>query len=412
MKPLHLHFGIGDLGIGAVMPVLSEKLHLVFVQVMRSGAGTFDWKSVIKNEKIDVRRQIEPQGAQKYQKTDNCVLPCIVHHGKKPLDANVIRKARKSSCVIFVDRMAVVAPLLKSAGSISCALKGGQADLAEVLLNNDGRPTRPVLAFENTLNSDLINVCGHRVNGWKLYPVITDRICGKRVSDKKYGRVMVPCERFLRMVTADVAQVRKVFGQRFVTKTGRGSDAKPVRLVKEPSLEFHHKRKRWLVNSLHEVLALFSGSTLVKSGIPLDDQFLPQSIEWSINHDKTLHYAVSLFVRMQAMRLAIESEQHEAAVIEFYSTTTQQLLYDTFVAEAGATFERMTEFADRIGRLFDVTQLKKELSKFDEHVDRAMTYVRDNEARFRSPSILGRPDVDELWQLREVLEKSLKMLRL
>lgn len=411
MNGLHLHFGIGDLGIGAVLPVLSTDMRVVFVQILRSEG--FAWRRAVKNGTIYLARQIQPEGSYPHQRSDQSILPCQVHEADSSLDEGVLSTGDKKPLVVMVKDIAAVAPLMPQATSISCALRGGQADLAELLLNNDRdvATERPVLAFENTPDDDLQEICHNRVRSWKLFPVITDRICGHReVADPRFGRVVVPCERYLRMITAKDERVRRVFRGELLTEEGRGSDQKAVRLVDATSLSFHRSRKRWLVNSLHEVIGLFSASMLRQNGLPLEDQYLPQTIEWSMSRDVTLQYAVSLFIRLQALRLVFESEGRDVAIAEFYGTTSKQHLYDTFVGEAHSTLDRMRRFSDLIGRLINAKELKKELAKYKEHVRQSMEYVRNNRARFRAAGILGGPDVEEISELRELLERAFDSL--
>lgn len=408
MMSLHLHFGAGALGLGAVLPVLSREQILVVVQqVRRSG---LKWDKYVKSGAICLGRAIEPAGECEYQRSRTGEMPCRrVKKAEGAVSKRMLPKNDGDDILLLVDNLDQVGPILRHASSLSCSLRDGQRALAKVLLNNKpGELYRPVLAFENTVNGHLKEVCGRQSCRWRLRHVLTDRICGKRIEDDELGKIVVPCEPFLRIVTSDEDSTRAVFDSELVTLSGAGDAARPIRLVSESSLEFHRNRKRWTVNSLHETLALFARSRLKQRGISPRGQFLPQTIAWFLDRDPILDHAVRLYIRLQAVRLVLECRKEKTAVAEFYETNDEQELYDTFVAEGKRTFSRMREFSDRLGRLIDEERIDLELKKYDEHITSAMEFVRENEDEIRKCHLLGRPNPVELKELEALFAASLR----
>lgn len=404
---MHFHFGAGALGIGAVLPVLNRNQSLVIVQQVRKSG--LKWDKYNKNNTICLGRRIEPPGRYQYQTSYTAEIPCVRVKRPRSVAKRMLPKREGDYLVVLLDELGQIGPVLRHATSLSCALRDGQSSLAKILLNNrGGNQGQPLLAFENKVNDKLTKACARLSCPWKLFHVLTDRICGKRIEDEDYGEILVPCEQFLRMVAANDDGVRSVFDEARVTTAGRGDEERPIILVAGGSLGFYEKRKRWMVNSLHEMLALIATSRLSQRRIQAEGQYLPQAIAWSLEQDPVLDHSVRLYIRLQAVRLVLECRKEYEAVHQVYGTYNEQELYDAFVMEGQDTFNRMREFSDGLGRLFNQERPDKEWKKYDEHVLGAMQFVSAREGDIRECHFLGVPNPDELKALEELLKVALR----
>jgi hypothetical protein len=199
--------------------------------------------------------------APPYRKWFRCIRRRWLE-GEVPLDDLQWDPDNMELSLVIVDHFKQVAPILARASSVSCTLGEGQADLVELL--TECRPKAsglPVLAFENTLKPDDKTRKKLWEGGWHILHTITDRVCSRRRPPKSDHCILVECEEYLSIVVAESA--KDYFNPELI---GIG---KPVRPVPEDHLKFHAQRKRAMVNSLHQLIAVFCFGALSQRGFSI-----------------------------------------------------------------------------------------------------------------------------------------------
>ena len=425
MKPakLHIHFGAGQLGIGAVLPIFAKDLNLVVVQQVRDSGGTgIDWDDIAQQRTVlfrnssGVKMSDTERSRPPYRKWFRCLR-------KRWLDDKI--KAHKLNfnpsqpLLLVVDHFTQVAPLLKLATRLSCSLGGGQYALGELLTDYHPANTKVhILAFENKLEGKL-KVFSENTNkkklkdcvDWPVYPAITDRICSDRQRWESERSILVQNEEYLKVIVPNIAA--DCFDSDLV------GDKKPVCLVPAEDLPFHAWKKRSLVNSLHQLLALFCFRALSKRHIPTGGQYLPLVMAWFAKEYPHLHHSIELYERLRALELTWpmvqvdsfgsndpQAKLYTEAAKRFYHVKEPQQLYDILRKEAEEAVERFQRASDELKRLINPENLRKELKKFDEHVLIPTRFARLNESKIKEYPLFNKPNIADLRALEDVLSES------
>jgi hypothetical protein len=429
VKPqnIHFHFGAGKLGIGAVLPTFASDLNLVVVQLARDSGKASDsenkinWDSIGRQKRVLLYNNngINVQGVETppYRKWFRCLR-------KTWDDGDIVEDDLSTSprqpLLIVVDHYSQVGSVLKFATRLSCSLGGGQSALGEMLTEcHPANPRVYILAFENTIEGKLKGFCERTQKNtpnscidWLLYPVITDRICSERKSLEGEHSVWVECEEHLKVIAPAIAE--DCFDPYLIGKN------KPVNIVPPEDLPFHIWRKRGLVNSLHQLLALFCLRALSERRIPTGGQYLPLVMVWFAKEYPHLHHSVQLYARLRALELVWpmfqvipsegakeEARQHVAAAKRYYGVKQPQQLYDILGKEADEAIGRFQKASDELKRLINPENLRKELKKFDEHVLKPARFARLNEKGIISRCLLyDKPNAADLRALEGVLSES------
>jgi hypothetical protein len=402
-RRLHLHFGAGRLGIGVVLPTLSPDLDLIIVQEARKG-GQIQWGEVARGKRVLLCNSTG------YRKWFTCVQH-LCSGGE--IDAKQLPATNSGPILLVVDHFWQVAPMVRSAASLSCSLMGGQSTFAELLADAEPPAGTIVLAFENTLLEPLRKLSESTNNSpaegkLRVFHAVTDRICSDRVLSEHCIRVQ--CETHLSVIAAQ--ETRDCFDANHVSDNG------PVHLVPAKDIRFHARKKRALVNSLHQLLALFCFQALSERGIPVGGQYLPLVKAWFANKHPDLHHGVELYGHLRALELtwplvllnsnmANPAEQIDAeAAKNFYKVKRAQELYDILLDEAKSIVERFELAPDELKRLIDPDNLRKELSKYREHVLAPMKFMWDHYEEINLFPLFDKPNLEDLKGLEDLLTES------
>jgi len=304
------------------------------------------------------------------------------------------------SKVFVVDHFKQVALILKLASSVSCSLGPGQSSLAELLSECGPVNNVPILAFENTLSPEL------STNGrWKVLHTITDRICSDRKSRDSERCVWVRCEKYISIVAAET--VRDAFNPEFV------GDGRPVHLVPENALEFHRQKKRALVNSLHQLLALLCLRALSERDLPSEGQYLPLVMAWFAKEHPDFYHSIQLYKRLRSLQLVWSlvdpddsPNDFAEAAKAFYKVEHYQEVYDAMLQEAQKAIDRFSLAPDELRRLIDPENLKKELKNYREHVLEPIHFIWSARDKIKKCALYEKPSFSDLEGLEEVLTES------
>jgi hypothetical protein len=418
-QKIHIHFGAGKLGIGAVLPVFAPDLNLVVVQQARELGKPLDkddinWDSIGRQGRVllsnSSRIKLKNREIAPYREWFRCLRKSWSESVLKESELNI---NLPEPLLLVVDHFTQVAPILGVAAQLSCSLGGGQKSLGELLADSRHPSSKAyILAFENQIEGNLKTYADRtrlkKSVDWPVYPVITDRICSDR-KPKDGGRaIWAQCEEYLKVIAPQHAA--NCFDSAL---TGAN---KPVHLVPAEDLYFHVEKKRALVNSLHQLLALFCFRALSEHHIPTEGQYLPLGMAWFAKEYPHLHHSVELYARLRALKLVWplvqvapdkDAKLHIAAAKRYYGVDQPQQLYDILCKEADDAIKRFQQASDELRRLINPENLRKELKKFDEHVLKPTDFVRLNERDIRKNCPLyDKPNTSDLRALEGVLSES------
>jgi hypothetical protein len=415
--PIHLHFGAGKLGIGAVLPTLNRERKLIVVQRSRGEDDGFNWGAIAHQPSVKLcnnagivigsDRGLVAGSEPPYEQSFECVWRV---NSKAAITCDDRELSSRAPVLLVVGDLSQVAHLLGSATSLSCSLGSGQPALAALLakfpLSNNKRI--PVVGFENTVDPSLQKI---ERKGWEFFHAVTDRICVDRKLGAKSNQIDVDCEGYLSVVVA------RECGLIFESRLTSDKEPRPIRLVNGDHVAFHARKKRALVNSLHQILALFCLRALREQGVPSNSQYLSLVRAWLQHGHPHLLHGVEVYKRFRALELVwplCGSDKSAALDIaapikEFYGLSNVQQIYDVLLHEADVAVERFSSVPDELKRLINPNNNQKELDKYYEHVHGPFKWFMRHEAAMQAFPLYDKPNVEDLRALDEELATFLRV---
>jgi hypothetical protein len=171
--------------------------------------------------------------------------------------------------------------------------------------------------------------------------------------------------------------------------------------------------KRSLVNSLHQVLALFCFRALFEQDMLSGGQYLPLVMAWFGQNRPDLNHAFDVYRRLRALQVIwplVEPDSDTASDVQamsrYFGLTNPQQIFDALLRETDKVVQRFKQVPDEIERLIDPENLRKELSNYEEHVLDPIHFMRRHEMKIRECRLYGKPSYADLDGLSEVLTAS------
>lgn len=357
----HIHFGPGKLGIGLVLALLNYRLPL---RLVIFGRRSKDWK-VHAHEKSIVLRSKSGDDQIRWQHR----VKLLHDEGNARLED--LRIAAEKDDVLIcsdIDHWDAFRGFIEQANTITTSLEGGQQELIGLLTKCHfrARPV-PLYPFENVSEFDesteTLEKCG-----MKVCRVIADRIC----SDREFpeNSVEVKCEDYAEVIIFEKDRKEKSspFDPDF--RVAHPDPAfKAIKFVSEERLfDYYYKRKRYLVNAVQHVLAIYSYSKLLSHDIP--------TREWARQHLDLLQEAINnaesastphikTFIAGQIARLMIE--QRQECYEELDTAEDDERTFYKLRAFCDRVLLRTKGHADYLGRILDFKRTDKTERRFVEH---------------------------------------------
>lgn len=389
---LHLHFGAGNLGIGAILGALSSATPLVVIQtVARPPRGEINWADVIEHSETVLLRNGLGRGFDERFDVFTTV--------------DALDKSTAHRRLLVVERFTVAKKLVEAATSITCSLKDGQ-DLLVALLMNAPLPAVevPVLVCENRF----AKAEWDRLKApWKVSQVVVDRICTDRAYSKDSNQIEVKCEEQCEIIAPSWA--RGVFNAQQLG----------THFVPAEHIAFVSEKKARLVNSVQQVFALLAASAVRGQGVPAEKQSLSVA-HALLTENPEMKFAFGLYQRIQAANISMAFWQKNqalratpsfrAACHELLGATSNgddihdedwcramgQRAFDRAIGIIGDNVKRFKKEADELSRL-----LGPPAKMYHRYEDNVLTPISD----FQKLSQYCRDDVVYGWPKRRDVEQ-------
>jgi len=286
---------------------------------------------------------------------------------------------------------------------VSCSLGEGQHALAEFL--RACRGWSKVLLFENSA-----------AGSWKCsdfkgryHQVLVDRICWDMLHyEISRPQVFCHCEssKNIRFHWPDAAQIpcvhpgtelaSPIVGERVIF-----TDA-DEQVFEDRESSWFHLRKRALVNAPHAITALLCYRLLATRKMVAKNQFLAPIQEMIGGEHAEWNRAMDHYLRLRAIQVAWrkpgykpekEPEKLHAEYLEAYTIARE-------------TRRRFFQTNDQLDRLMKPENLRKELSKFSEHILRPLEFYEKHRAKLIRTWRWGRPPEADIRELRDFLTET------
>lgn len=394
MAGYHVHLGAGSIGLACVLPLLKNQERRILV-VNRVG-DRFDSEKEEHNAWREFQAKAHdgfgellvrirhPSSERNYDEPpDEGFLLFAPVAGKTSLSNDQLQECaqllKRNDIYLLTNDIRQLEGFLKDADSISTALHNeGQKTFAEALKSmGQAICPKPVFLFEN------LNVFGESMGAeWRgaVHHVIVDRLCLQKASKFEDGRVVerVSCEPRIELLSEDVLTPAPSYWTR-----------------KDPrEMKFYELRKRYLVNSVHTVIAMLGYQRLSKKRIENVEhsrQILSVVLDGVLG-DPISRRVIEVFLAARVQQLLLEVGQEERPK-EFSDDETAYL---QLVGEGKEVIARMQRFPDEMGRVLRSEERRKIHERWFRHVEDLIQSVRSKEDDYlRFPS-LARPHVKEI----------------
>ena len=391
---LHIHFGMGPLGMGFVLGLIRSE-RLVCLQKEGPATGAFLAKQS-KHGKLRIRTKAigsDHQPTNQYRDFHFFRKPPLVEKLVSQ-DSITIYDYNESSARERINS------LIAHAESVSVSCRGGQEDVLDLLVNARLPIQVPVYWIENDVAKRVLSY-----KGIASIRCIPDRICrlDRRPNASTPGEVTVRCEEGpgVLQVPQDKDGLTKVFGENV------GKSVIPIS-IDRPSVDFWHNRKLYLVNGFHSLLSVLSYSQLKEQDVPPEEWAgMPVSVFLqALSTQWRSQYQLQCYRLGQILRLI--SETNEDVIMRALGTSNLEDQFYLLLDYSDCAVKRVERTFDYIGRILDVSkasaanrgELKEELKgelekKFKKHFKDAENSVRNNRRKIlqlrirEAPSFCG-----------------------
>jgi hypothetical protein len=377
-----VHVGCGRLSVGAVIPFLHAAFEgsVVFLVQRQSD----EWKAFVSED-----------GGSCYLENEGGFFGSYrVHVLRGPGD---VPKQLTESSLLLVPNLSYLTKILDVIARrdtiVSCSLGAGQEELVAPL-----RATvmwERLLAFENTLGK-----FPHL--GQPVQHVIVDRICWgfgppstklssiamikKALCEPAFASFWVPADCGISLIDTRVR----------ANEYGFGAQTLINEYVSEKHLELLKRRKRALVNATHAILGMLCLRALAERRMDPNRQYLAATQALLEKYFPEWDQALAVYCKMRSAEIALEELPDADAEV-------WQAKFFENVAETRRAKERFLGTADRLERVMDARELRKELGKLKEHVLAPISCYESSREKLLMIWRLGRPSDADIMVLRDFL---------
>jgi hypothetical protein len=380
----HLHFGLGRLGLGLVLGLIRTETPLIVVQ-----RDSKHWPS--RRDRLN-GTNCELNNNHDFQKEVRVLWTEGAAAEVEKFIAPNLSSATPESYLLIYKNLAEITWVTKYVSTITTALHEHQDEIIKWLESLDVSGFH-IYPFENTitLQSRRHTVC----------KVVPDRICGEDIT---YSRKNEPAkceinvEHYKDVVIEDPQNV--VF--RTFVKDG-------VSTIKSGELyNYYHRRKRYLVNAVHHVVAIFGYEKLDKMMVPREDwhmQHMPIIAEAILNDGSDVSFLLNVLIGAQAMRLVLEayklSPENRRTIFKGRNDEQQYL---SLVEYGQKSISRFRITPDRITRVLRTDEFTKFQADYKEHVGGLRYYIDHHQSQINNFSARLKPWLGDISALLEAID--------
>lgn len=382
---IHLHIGLGRIGLGLVLGLLCENLHLVIAQRCSK-----NWE---KYKKLDY---IELSNNKGYKQKAKVVY--IKNKFELDFDFN----KNKTFIILYepdigLDALNNIIPSIKY---ITTSIKDENAQkLVAEWIKKEGFCSNVILfPFENIIHDELLDL-NSRIKVVKTMP---DRVC----TDIKFNKnsLYIDVEEYFNLIiNTDIEECTSVFKE----------NENIIFANSECEYKFLYNKKRRLVNSIHFFLALLSYDSLRKRNIPeiaWRYQYMPYLLSSFINKSSHEKQLINMLINAQAIRCVLEAKEinDQKAIERIFNGCNETQLFLKLIEYSNNFLYRCNQSSDLINRVlnFDALLKDRNRNKYNEHIKELRLFINAKETaidEFPSHYKHWRHDIlDALYELIEV----------
>lgn len=382
---IHIHFGAGKLGIGLILPLFkeakSENVQIIVTQKMKD-----EW---VKKIHLDLD-YIELENTIGW----NLKLQLLNENNLNKISNN------QDSFILYYD-LKKLKRILENAHSISYSLNnvGAQKELLTLFSEIKFKNKVFIFPFENGPhqdtpfeNKDHNPFANNKAIYVKLKP---DRVCLDRIFYQQ-NRVSVKCEGHVEVVFKASEQLRKIFFDDFPTD---GLVFRP----KQEAYEFFENRKKYLVNELHFVIAVYGYHFLLTNKITThwEDQYVTIILS-AIASDSRYKIPIDTFIRLEILRLIV---QHDNDIIRkeyLLKKADPEMIREhlwNYAQDAIVRFNKSGE--DKITRVFNINDISAIEKKYHDIINEIKSFLSENKNKIKEVQIT---DIGTLLEYEEFIK--------
>lgn len=373
-KKIHVHFGAGKMGLGLVVPLMCENNQIIIIQ-----RPSPKWD----NTKYQDYLTINLNGTETFK------FNFYHEQSGKNLDDILDLISTGNNVFICSGKMEILGPIIENAYSISTALDTGLDYIVNVLEGLKFPQKVNLYPFENdhTAVERLREKLSKKNNSIDVINLIPDRICPERKIDRK--NIMVKCESYANVVVRGANKdVYDLFSNN------------PNVIVADSNEEydFYYKKKFWLLNSIHMIMAIYGYEYLHRKAIPYENwKIIPLTIVFDADPD--CKRDIDIFIKIQSLRLVMETPSN--LLEKIYRDQSSDKIFDNLIQYGNEVQFRIEKTVDEINRVLDINvtepkKLGKLQTKLRDRIDAMIKFIKEKEIAIKELNITGKPDINEM----------------
>lgn len=388
----HVHFGAGHLSLGLVLPSLRYFANavapksLVVIHCSRNPTKGSPLKRCRDGMEVHLTNGRE----------FSAPFLVIVDSGGSAdeLTKRVLKESAAHPVLVSTQSITRLAGVIARATSFSSSVADGQGSLASALKGITLQPNSRFYAFENVVSPVLKDVFTSRPSDF--INIVADRICSALTfRAKPRPHLAVSCERRGSIVLGAATGTWEHLFCRFVPEgSAVRENGLAIRVIGAPNaaiFEFHHHKKRWLMNSAHAVISVYGYYELWKSKAPRGHwrRQLVSSIQRTVlAPDREYRKNVLALIDGQIAHLILKTPQ--AIRQEVFDNLTgvdeldEERIYYDLRAYAQEVLDRIQEGVDEMGRVLDLDSKEKVMIRYDEFLNELDEFINANDGRMRA----------------------------
>lgn len=395
----HVHFGAGNIGLGLVVPLMHSSTALAILTRDSNKWDRFNGSNDVHGAGVPAEVVV---GAN--------TVPVLVIRPKTPDGRDnphfggVIDdwKAKGKHILVltaFDDQVDLITPIIEQAESLSTALGGAQSKVVPIIAQARLPHHPPLLPFENNVLEEL-----KTLDNVEVVTTIIDRICSNVLIEEKDTqtpfRLNVECDEYASVIFGPSANG---FPKALASSCGTPFRVQVVET--EDHARFFKKRKYWLFNQLHFMLALFAYPYLKKHGYAFGEapsQALNLALDGMLAEADT-----DIFIRtttdLQILRLLLDTRSNVLNdVFEREDMYFFVLELRKYVIEI---LERIRRRPDQVGRVLSRDRLRENPQKLKDHLNDLKVFLMAHAGNIRDLGIKDCPEnIDFDFALQRLIE--------
>jgi hypothetical protein len=375
------HLGVGYLGIGFVLPILTQ----ITDRIIMVGKDRGKWDEMKSSRNILFSDTNDNNNSFAFLH-DN-----LNQNEKQDIISHWHSRAINKLLVISNDDNLII-DLIKNSNHITLSLKGGLYWGFDIIRKCNFKNNVTIYPFEND-----------RENVEKMYKSLPDKKYNKSlvIADRLCSNISFYPEQSKVMLTSEPYGHFVVFGESSSNIFSNGIEFKPIEKVycnKKEIFDFYYSKKFNLFNCMHAYLAILCYSKLKEKKVPKQEwermyvSIMQESIDIKTNIDYIL----------KALILRLISENSLKLLGEIYNKASLFEIYEELQEYGSNVLERISLIPDKLSR---VIEFKDFSNKYDKRIRDLLLFYDDNNNISRIKTLNLISNEEEISDIKKCLNK-------